>query len=144
RASLNAEVQQLTQELQRIATTTQFNGLNLLDGSFTTAAFQVGANANQTITANSGNFQPNAYGNYRIGGLAAYKSNGIGDLTVGTTNTAGAEGYGDVWLAKKGTDGNSSVVAGATAAGEFMLTTATGTYDVLYNSGASAGDIAAA
>src|SRR5690606_27309105 len=92
RASLNADVQQLTQELQRIATTTQFNGLNLLDGSFTTATFQVGANANQTITANSGNFQINAYGNYRIGGLAAYKSNGIGDMTVGTTNTTGATG----------------------------------------------------
>ena len=144
RSSLNAEVQQLTQELQRIATTTQFNGLNLLDGSFTTANFQVGANANQTITANSGNFQTSAYGNYRIGGLAAHKANGIGDMTVGTRNTGGAEGYGDVWLAKKGTDGNNSVVNGATAAGEFKLTTATGSYDVLYNSGASASDIAAA
>src|SRR5690606_13675598 len=144
RASLNAEVQQLTQELQRIATTTQFNGLNLLDGSFTTANFQVGANANQTITASSANFQTNAYGNYRIGGLAAYKSNGIGDMTVGTTSTSGASGYGDAWLAKKGTDGNNSAVAGATAAGQFQLTSATGTYDVLYNSGASASDIAAA
>ena len=144
RASLNAEVQQLTQELQRIATTTQFNGLNLLDGSFTTATFQVGANANQTITASSANFQTSAYGNYRIGGLAAYKSSGIGDMTVGTTNTAGTEGYGDAWLAKNGSDGNNSAVAGATAAGEFLLTTATGTYDVLYNSGASASDIAAA
>ena len=143
RASLNAEVQQLTQELQRIATSTQFNGLNLLDGSFTTATFQVGANANQTITANSGNFQTSAYGNYRIGGLAAYKSNGIGDMTVGTTNTSGAAGYGDAWLAKAGpTDGNSSAVVGATAAGQFTLTSATGTYDVLYNSGASAADIA--
>ncbi|HWV17840.1 MAG TPA: flagellin [Rhodocyclaceae bacterium] len=143
RASLNAEVQQLTQELQRIATSTQFNGLNLLDGSFTTATFQVGANANQTITANSGNFQTSAYGNYRIGGLAAYKSNGIGDMTVGTTNTSGAAGYGDAWLAKAGTtDGNSSAVAGATAAGQFTLTSATGTYDVLYNAGASAADIA--
>src|SRR5690606_21315633 len=82
--------------------------------------------------------------NYRIGGLAAHKANGIGDMTVGTRNTGGAEGYGDVWLAKKGANGNTSVVNGATAAGEFKLTTATGSYDVLYNSGASAGDIAAA
>ncbi|HTH94744.1 MAG TPA: flagellin, partial [Rhodocyclaceae bacterium] len=42
RASLNSEVQQLTQELQRVATTTQYNGMNLLDGSFTTSNFQVG------------------------------------------------------------------------------------------------------
>ena len=37
RAAINSEVQQLTQELQRIATTTEFNGQKLLDGSFTTA-----------------------------------------------------------------------------------------------------------
>jgi hypothetical protein len=43
-------VQQLTQELQRIATTTEFNGQKLLDGTFSSAIFQVGANANQTIT----------------------------------------------------------------------------------------------
>ncbi|HWU84860.1 MAG TPA: flagellin [Rhodocyclaceae bacterium] len=143
RVSLNSEVQQLTQELQRIATTTQFNGQNLLDGSFTTATFQVGANANQTIQVNSGNYQTSAYGNYRIGGIAAYKSGGLGDLTVGSTNTAGATGLGDAWLAKaSGSD--ASVVAGASSTGQFQITSATGTYDVLYNSGASAADIAAA
>jgi flagellin len=143
RQSLNSEVQQLTQELQRISTTTQFNGQNLLDGSFTTATFQVGANANQTIQVNSGNYQTNAYGNYRIGGIAAYKSGGVGDLTVGSTNTAGATGLGDAWLAKaSGSD--ASVVAGATATGQFKITSATGSYDVLYSSGASATDIAAA
>jgi len=143
RQALNSEVQQLTQELQRISTTTQFNGQNLLDGSFTTATFQVGANANQTIQVNSGNYQTNAYGNYRIGGIAAYKTSGIGDLTVGTTNSTGATGLGDAWLAKaSGSD--ASGVTGATASGQFQITSATGTYDVLYNSGASAADIAAA
>ncbi len=90
RAALNSEVQQLTQELQRIATNTEFNGLKLLDGSFSSASFQVGANANQTITATSGNFQTNAYGNFRIGGLAATSNtpNGVGDLVVGTTPRA--------------------------------------------------------
>lgn len=51
RQALNAEVQSLSQELQRIATTTEFNGQKLLDGSFSAAQFQVGANANQTIVA---------------------------------------------------------------------------------------------
>jgi flagellin len=50
RDSLQAEVTQLTDELNRIADTTQFNGQNLLDGSMSSATFQVGANANQTIS----------------------------------------------------------------------------------------------
>jgi len=50
RAALNAEVQQLLAEVQRVGQTTQFNGQNILDGSFSSAQFQVGANANQTIT----------------------------------------------------------------------------------------------
>ena len=142
RSALNSEVQQLTQELQRISTTTQFNGQNLLDGSFTTATFQVGANANQTILVNSGNYQTSSYGNYRIGGIAAYKTGGVGDMTVGTTNTAGTTGLGDGWLAEaSGSD--ASVIQGADA-GEFTITSASGNYDVLYNSGASASEIAAA
>lgn len=52
RDSMQAEVDQLQQELGRIAETTEFNGKNLLDGSLTDATFQVGANAgaNQTIS----------------------------------------------------------------------------------------------
>jgi len=142
RAALNAEVQQLTQELQRIATTTEFNGQKLLDGSFTTAVFQVGANANQTIVANSGNYQTNAYGNYRIGGLAAFKEGGVGDLVAGTTGAAG-DAYGDALLALAGA-GDVSGVNGAAAAGDFRITSASGAFDVFYNAGASAADIAAA
>ncbi len=50
RSSLQAEVNQLKQELTRIAETTTFNGKNLLDGTLTSAQFQVGANANETIS----------------------------------------------------------------------------------------------
>jgi len=49
RAALQSEVNQLKQEVDRISSTTEFNGLKLLDGSFTSQKFQVGANANQTI-----------------------------------------------------------------------------------------------
>lgn len=49
RAALQSEVNQLKQEIDRIASTTEFNGLKLLNGSFTAQSFQVGANANQTI-----------------------------------------------------------------------------------------------
>src|SRR5215831_15375821 len=50
RAALQQEVAQLITEIDRVATQTQFNGLNLLDGTFTAQQFQVGANAGQTIT----------------------------------------------------------------------------------------------
>jgi flagellin len=52
RASLNAEVTELVDELDRIALTTAFNGKNLLDGNMGSASFQVGANAGpgQTIS----------------------------------------------------------------------------------------------
>ncbi len=49
RAALQAEVLQLTTEIGRVGDQTEFNGLKLLDGSYTTQQFQVGANANQTI-----------------------------------------------------------------------------------------------
>jgi flagellin len=52
RQSMNQEVQQRLSEINRIASQTQYNGLNLLDGSFGNASFQVGANAGQTISVN--------------------------------------------------------------------------------------------
>lgn len=54
RASLQAEVNQLKQEITRIANTTTFNDRNILDGTLNNAQFQVGANANETITFSIG------------------------------------------------------------------------------------------
>jgi flagellin len=85
RQALNAEVTQLTSELERIAQTTQFNGQNLLDGTFGAAQFQVGANANQTIVATTANFRTTQYGNYRIGAVVATSTNPAGDLVAGST-----------------------------------------------------------
>jgi flagellin len=42
RTGLQAEVDQLTQEISRIVQTTEFNGQNLLDGTSTTLTFQIG------------------------------------------------------------------------------------------------------
>ena len=52
-ASIQKEIGQLKQELDRIANTTTFNGTKLLDGSFN-GTFQVGANAGQTISVTIG------------------------------------------------------------------------------------------
>lgn len=52
RDAINQELSALTDEIDRISETTQFNKQNLLDGSFTGKNLQVGANTNQKITVN--------------------------------------------------------------------------------------------
>jgi flagellin len=76
RAALNNEVSQLKQELSRVANTTQFNGQNVLDGTLSAAQFQVGANANQTITV----------------GIASAKGSDIGSNQLKTSVAAGSSG----------------------------------------------------
>ena len=50
RAALQTEASQLLSEIDRVANQTSFNGVKLLDGSFSSAVFQVGANAGETIS----------------------------------------------------------------------------------------------
>jgi flagellin len=50
RKALQAEVKQLTDEIDRVAKQTSFNGTKILDGSFSGAVFQVGANSGDNIT----------------------------------------------------------------------------------------------
>ena len=49
RQALDQEVQQRIEEINRIASQTSFNGLKVLDGTFATQTFQVGANTGETI-----------------------------------------------------------------------------------------------
>lgn len=67
RKAIQQEVGQLLSEADRISQTSEFNGLKLLDGSFGSATFQVGANAGQTIQATTANFRTNNYGNNEVG-----------------------------------------------------------------------------
>jgi flagellin len=50
RSTLNAEVKQLTEELNRISETTAFNGQKILDGSLGKTSLQVGSEANEIIS----------------------------------------------------------------------------------------------
>ncbi len=75
RSSLQKEVNQLQQELDRIATSTEFNGKKLLDGSFSAQTFQVGANKGNTISFSIGNTRSTNIGNYAL--------NGTGTMTLG-------------------------------------------------------------
>ena len=82
RSALQGEVNQLKQELDRIAGTTQFNGLNLLDGSFTAQSFQVGANANQTISVSVTGARGADLGNNTLDAANATLNQGTGSTTA--------------------------------------------------------------
>ena len=94
RTSMQAEVTQLLNELNRIAETTQFNGKNLLDGTLSGATFQVGANAgtNQTIS-----------------------------FDIGSSMTADLSSDGTVVTAPNGTAVTGTAVAGSLSAGELVV-----------------------
>ena len=85
RQALQQEVNQLVAELDRIAQTTEFNGQKLLDGTFGTSQFQVGANANQTIVAATANLRTSVYGNNQVSGSSAA---GVGPTVTQATASA--------------------------------------------------------
>jgi flagellin len=136
RQSLNAQAQQLLAEIQNTATTTQFNGQNLLDGTFQSEQFQVGANANQTINVSVSGATTNTLGNYGGAGTGAVTSTAwttastisIDGTTIGASNATSAPGVSASSAAAKATAINaqssitgvaataSTTIAGATAA----------------------------
>ena len=94
RVDLNAQFQQLMNDINSVASQTQFNGVNLLDGTFQGATFQVGANAGQTITVGSiSNASTSAIGNY-YNGMTTQTGETVktGSSTPITTTTAGVAG----------------------------------------------------
>jgi flagellin len=75
RTDLNAQFTQLAADINNVAATTQFNGVNLLDGSFQGADFQIGANAGQILSVTS---------------ISSAATNAIGNIY--TTGSGGAGG----------------------------------------------------
>ena len=114
RVNIQKEITALSSELNRISSQTTFNGNNILDGTFTGKQFQVGSNANETISVTLGNFSANSMGAFQDG-----SNLNVGALTAGN-----------------GTDVNE-VTAGA------LTVTGTASASVNYNGGATAAEIAA-
>jgi len=92
RGALQSEVDQLAQELTRIADTTEFNTQKLLDGNFTDKVFHIGANEGQNIKLSIGSMDAKALkaGQELIASNKALKTVGTGAKTVATFVTAGA------------------------------------------------------
>ncbi|MTV40775.1 flagellin N-terminal helical domain-containing protein [Duganella radicis] len=118
RKSIQNEVSALSQELDRVANTTQFNGQNVLDGSLTSSQFQVGANSGQTINV----------------GIQSAKATDIGNNTLKSVLDGGA------------TNSSSATTTGSNAitAQNLTFTSGTGTTtNVKVDLGESAKKIAA-
>ena len=139
RASLQQEVGQLQQELNRVANSTQFNGQNVLDGSLNNAQFQVGANANQTINFSIASAQASSIGNNGIQGTASGNGSGASSFagtvagTIGVNQNAAQtftiQGNGTSATAAFGSAGATAfaIAAGVNAASGSTGVTATAT-----------------
>ena len=147
RQAIQAEVGQLVSELDRISQTTEFNGQKLLDGSFGTQQFQVGANANQTITATTANLRTSGYGNNQVqatGGDGTLAAFGANSTTAGSLAINGALGSATVTVAANSTaKANADLInaqksntgVGATARNDTSLAFAsTGSYTLTLQS----------
>jgi flagellin len=91
RSALQSEVNQLQEELTRIAENTTFNGINILDGTFSNAAFQIGDAANQTISVSISSIKSDTLGCYTIAGSNTTDNEGTGSVTGAAATAAAAD-----------------------------------------------------
>ncbi|MEN8189424.1 MAG: flagellin [Thermodesulfobacteriota bacterium] len=117
RAALQAEVNQLKSEMNRIANSTTFNGLKIIDGTFVSQQFQVGPNANETIGVSISSMLADDLGRYYIDGINTNANQGTGAAAVAFTDEVATNTIGVQDLTITGSKGEStvSVLAGSTA-----------------------------
>ncbi|AKO51837.1 flagellin [Marinobacter psychrophilus] len=106
RDALNNEVDQRIQEVNRIASQTSFNGLKVLDGTFGTQAFQVGANAGETISIDGLNSKGSELG------ATISQTAGL------STSSLGAGDAGETSLDVSGLDFSGNITVSSTIGGE--------------------------
>ncbi len=112
RKALDAEVQQLKTELNRIANTTSFNGLNLLDGSYQNQSYQVGSESSSTnrisvsindtrnaAVGNNGNIASNATASQGTGSSTAAVADATGNNTIAAQNLTIGSSIGTATIA---------------------------------------------
>lgn len=109
RTALQAEAAQLIAEIDRVASVSAFNGVKLLDGTFTNQQFQVGADANQTISITSiSSSRTTALG-------ASYSASTTGGAVNTTAISSGNVTINGVAIVDSVSDGVSTASATASA-----------------------------
>ncbi|TCT19777.1 flagellin [Thiobaca trueperi] len=126
RSTLNAETQQLVKELDRISSSTNFNGMNLLDGTSKDVKLQIGAEANQTISVNIGVMDSKSLGVAKTAGVGALGRTGGGSDFANVVDEAANTDPDVSTLLKSLGDGdltiNGIAIGGATAASDTAST----------------------
>lgn len=129
RVALNNESKQLRNELTRLAQTVEFNGTTLLDGTFSGKKFQIGANADQTLTFEISDVRATAIGKFAsqtadVGdGIALPSTNGAGNLSAseftidGTGVVATSDSDDQTSVLAFGSGGNGSAILLASTGG---------------------------
>jgi flagellin len=112
RTALDQEVQQRIAEINRLASQTSFNGQKVLDGSFGTAAFQVGANVGETISVNL---------------TTGVRADQIGQIATGTGTAVTGNALADAGLTIAVGQG-AAVSVGASTAGSATTQTTDSAY----------------
>ena len=92
REALQSDISRLLEELDNIATTTSFNGQQLLNGNFSNKNFQIGAYANQTVQVSIGATASDKIGltRFETSKLMAFSTDGLDDVTL---KLSGIDGY---------------------------------------------------
>jgi flagellin len=120
RQSLQSLVTQLNTQITNTAAQTQFNGVSLLDGTFSGVQFQVGANSGQTLSLSIGNTSANSIGINQSAASATVYGTQQGVLSNLATSaaTTGAFTAGTVkFTGNNGNTGSLTVAANSSAAG---------------------------
>jgi len=114
RKSIQAEVSQLQDELDRIGGTTTFNGKKLLDGSGGSQSFQVGSNPNETVTTPSVDVRSGSIGRAAVVTSGAIDASGLqsGELSINGVNIRATSASDDT---KSSTQNQGSAIAVAEA-----------------------------
>ena len=94
REALQSDISRLLEELDNIATTTSFNGQQLLNGNFSNKNFQIGAYANQTVQVSIGATASDKIGLTRFETSApiAYINSGLSQFEL-ALSLSGIDGY---------------------------------------------------
>jgi len=120
RASIQKEVSQLAQEINRVASTTQFNGQNLLDGTLSDAKFQVGANASQNIAFGIASANGADLGNYRVNAQTGtgIQSSVLGAVAADLTAATNVNGFAaqKITIAGNGVSQDTGTLAAGSSA----------------------------
>lgn len=114
RDAIDQELTQLTTELDRIASTTQFNKQNLLDGTFEDKKLQVGANTNQNIAITIGAMNATAIGlnDSQTVAAKAYAASGTNYMTKASAMDAVAANAASIGTLVKSNSGTEWSVNG--------------------------------